>query len=284
MNVKARGRMQMQVCFILDVRTSSSSFLTTPETVWRCRGYCGNVCKAAVKPGHSLHLQQGSTMQSSQSLSTVWVTGPLVQPQVCHPEIHMIRPGCLWIMYKIHRQCARLRDSYNLKMYTSWRDFTISFVSLWRLSAPRIQCHSFVCNMCVSSCERAPSHGQQKLFPPATLQRLLNQLDPTHFQLLVQVKDLLENGHTLHKPLLNTVLQRFAAFVHSVGMKKSNVYLLPILTFIQKCCGVSDALLEQMLDQYRLSDIVFGTVPTDGVTNICTPLNRQRRSRTHCPA
>lgn len=100
---------------------------------------------------------------------------------------------------------------------------------------------------------------------------------PLHAQFMdpFQVKDLLESGHTLHLPLMNTLLDRFAAFVQSVSMTKPNAYLLPIFTFVQKCCGISDAALQRLLERYKLSRLVFGPAPAHGCQPI-TPLNRQQ--------
>jgi hypothetical protein len=71
------------------------------------------------------------------------------------------------------------------------------------------------------------------------------------------VKNLLEAGHTLHKPLAVALVQRFAEFAHGVGLDKYNEFLLPIFTFVQKCCGMSESALHQLLKTHRLEKVLF---------------------------
>lgn len=71
------------------------------------------------------------------------------------------------------------------------------------------------------------------------------------------MKALLEEGHTLHKPLLTALVQRFAEFAHGVGMDKHNEYLLPIFTFVQKCCGNTEAGLHQLVKLHKIEKIIY---------------------------
>eukprot|EP00892_Ulva_mutabilis_P006737 jgi/Ulvmu1/4435/UM002_0160.1 len=129
--------------------------------------------------------------------------------------------------------------------------------------------------------------GQLQLEDVHILERFYNQLcllveaqcpsDPMSLLCVQNVKELLESGHTLHKPLLYNLLERFATFVHSVGMTKPNMYLLPMFTFIQRCCGVSDTALEQMLMKHGLCQILLGSDCDDDLARPVTPLGLHRR-------
>lgn len=73
----------------------------------------------------------------------------------------------------------------------------------------------------------------------------------------MQVKTLLETGHTLHRPLVTALVQRFAEFAHGVGLDQYNEFLLPVFTFIQKCCGMNESGLHQMLKAHKLEKIIY---------------------------
>ena len=73
----------------------------------------------------------------------------------------------------------------------------------------------------------------------------------------MQVKQLLEAGYTLHRPLITALVQRFAEFAHGVGLDQYNEYLLPIFTFVQKCCGLPESGLHQMLKTHKLEKVVL---------------------------
>lgn len=73
----------------------------------------------------------------------------------------------------------------------------------------------------------------------------------------LQVKQLLESGHTLHRPLVTALVQRFAELAHGVGLDQHNEFLLPIFTFVQKCCGMPEAGLQQLLKTHKLEKIVL---------------------------
>lgn len=86
----------------------------------------------------------------------------------------------------------------------------------------------------------------------------------------LQVKDLLESGHTLHAPLLQKLVSQFAQFVVGAGMLRYSYWLLPIFTFIRKCCGVSDATLENLLIHALIDKLVYS--PPDAPPRPTTPL------------
>ena len=96
----------------------------------------------------------------------------------------------------------------------------------------------------------------------------------------LQVKELLESGQTLHKPLFNSLLERFASFIHSVGITKPNIYLLPVFTFVQRCCGVSDTALEQLLIKHRLDQMIFGSGNDNREGKSVSPLIQRYRFST----
>lgn len=86
---------------------------------------------------------------------------------------------------------------------------------------------------------------------------------------------------TLHAPLLTAVVTKFAAFVASVGMRQYNFFLLPIFTFIRKCCGATQDDLEHLLDRHALAALVF---PPPGVpARPITPLTPSRSSTPATP-
>ena len=94
----------------------------------------------------------------------------------------------------------------------------------------------------------------------------------------MQVKDLLEAGHTLHAPLCATAIAKTARFVHSTGMLRYNYFLLPIFTFVRKCCGVSQADLDAALEKHHLLSLVYA--PPDAPPRAVTPLTPQTRPST----
>ena len=94
--------------------------------------------------------------------------------------------------------------------------------------------------------------------------------------MLAQVKELLESGLTLHAPLLTAIVTKFGAFVASIGMRRYNFFLLPIFTFIRKCCGATQEDLEHLLDRHKLDALVF---PPPGMpARPITPLTPSRSS------
>jgi hypothetical protein len=93
----------------------------------------------------------------------------------------------------------------------------------------------------------------------------------------LQVKELLESGHTLHYPLLAALTAKFGAFIASIGYKHYNFFLLPIFTFIRKCCGATDADLEHQLEVHKLQHLVYA--PPGAPPRPVTPLTPQRSSR-----
>lgn len=127
MQVKARGRMQMQVeSHVLDVQQLLKHGVTV---LVACSVYCGNVFKDVVRQEHSLPLQQDFIMPLSRSSSTVSGIGLHARFQALHPGIHTTRPECSWITSKaMLHQSAKRKDSYSLRMSTFLRGSTISFV------------------------------------------------------------------------------------------------------------------------------------------------------------
>jgi hypothetical protein len=73
----------------------------------------------------------------------------------------------------------------------------------------------------------------------------------------LQVKEHLESGCTLHSPLFEGVVAQFASFVVAAGIVRYNYYLLPIFTFIRKCCGVSEHQFNTHLHNNGISSMVF---------------------------
>ncbi len=71
------------------------------------------------------------------------------------------------------------------------------------------------------------------------------------------MKQLLESGTYLHRPMLAGVVQHIADFVHGCGLVRHNRHILPIVTFIRKCVGVSDDEFRAMLDEHGIRIVVF---------------------------
>jgi hypothetical protein len=90
----------------------------------------------------------------------------------------------------------------------------------------------------------------------------------------MQVKQLLEAGHTMHKPLLQALVQHFAEFAHGVGMKRFNEFLLPVFTFVQKCCGVSEDGLQQLLHAHNIDRLVYASQAGGRPITPLNPLTR----------
>lgn len=84
------------------------------------------------------------------------------------------------------------------------------------------------------------------------------------------MKELLEAGQTLHAPMLHKLISRFAAFVTQAGLRRYNPFLLPIFTFVRKCCGVSDIAMETVLVQHSIDTAVYA--PPDAPSRSVTPL------------
>ena len=102
--------------------------------------------------------------------------------------------------------------------------------------------------------------------------------DPLSLITVEIVKDLLEAGHTLHSPLFNALVSRFSAFVHSTGMLRYNYFLLPIFTFVRKCCGLPQADMDAALERHRLAGLVYA--PPDAPARPVTPLTPLSRPST----
>jgi hypothetical protein len=94
----------------------------------------------------------------------------------------------------------------------------------------------------------------------------------------LQVKDLLESGHTLHGPLFGALVSRVAAVVAATGMTRYNFFLLPIFTFVRKCCGVGQADLDAALARSGLTPLVYA--PANAAPRPYTPLTPTSRPST----
>ena len=86
----------------------------------------------------------------------------------------------------------------------------------------------------------------------------------------MQAKELLEGGYTLHSPLLATLITKFSAFVNGAGLRSYNFFLLPIFTFIRKCCGVPQAELDGYLRKGGILGLVYA--PPGAPPRPITPL------------
>lgn len=102
--------------------------------------------------------------------------------------------------------------------------------------------------------------------------------DPLSLIAVENVKDLLEAGHTLHAPLFSALVSRFGAFVHSTGMLRYNYYLLPIFTFVRKCCGLTQGDMDAALERHKLVGLVHA--PPDAPARPVTPLTPLSRPST----
>ncbi|KAG2500507.1 hypothetical protein HYH03_001284 [Edaphochlamys debaryana] len=116
------------------------------------------------------------------------------------------------------------------------------------------------------------------------LQRFYDQLcalveaqrmsDPLCLMVVSKVKALLEAGVYLHKPMLVAVVEHVAAFARGAGMIRYNQYLLAVLTFITKCVGLDVADLEDVVEQFGVALVVYGTpvVPSRVTSDIVASL------------
>lgn len=122
---------------------------------------------------------------------------------------------------------------------------------------------------------RARTAKAQALDPEElrALQRFYDQLcalveaqrmsDPLSLMIIHKVKVLLESGIFLTRSMLEAVLEHIASFTSSCGLVRYNKYLLSILTFICKCCDVSEAEFNTMVAQHNLGDVVYiGGLPS----------------------
>jgi hypothetical protein len=72
-----------------------------------------------------------------------------------------------------------------------------------------------------------------------------------------QVKELLEGGACLHRPLLQQLLDAVAAFTHDCGLVRFNRFALPLLVFVRKVVGVGPRDFEEMVSMARLHAVLF---------------------------
>lgn len=73
----------------------------------------------------------------------------------------------------------------------------------------------------------------------------------------LQAKDLLEEGQTLHRPLLRKLMEHVSEFVHCCNIAKYNPYLLHIFTFVARCVGINQAELKQMSSIFNLVTVMY---------------------------
>ena len=89
--------------------------------------------------------------------------------------------------------------------------------------------------------------------------------DPICLMIVHRVRDLLESGTSLHKSLLGLVLDHVTAFVKGAGLVRFNRFLLPILTFVSRCSGVSDLDFEELVASHGIQIVIYGTADVPSV-------------------